>query len=77
MKNTQMLLLNVLIYFHCIYSETLLQNNKTIKKKSFRKLMKIATSDVQFSFSNVIYSLIDGVAIFGEYIHWISEIQSC
>ena len=35
----------------------------SIKKNSFIKLMKIATSDVQFSFNSVIYSQIDGVAM--------------
>ena len=35
----------------------------SIKKESFRKLMKVATSGVQFSFNNEIYTQIDGVAM--------------
>ena len=34
-----------------------------IEKNNFIKLMKIATSDVQFSFNNKIYSQIDWVAM--------------
>ena len=33
------------------------------QKTSFTKLMKLATSDVEFSFNNDIYSQIDGVAM--------------
>ena len=35
----------------------------SIKKESFRKLMKVATSGVQFSFNNEIYTQIDGVSM--------------
>ena len=35
----------------------------SIKKASFVKSMKVATSDVQFSFNNEIYSQVDGVAM--------------
>ena len=35
----------------------------SIKKANFIKLMKIATSDVQFSFNNEIYSQVNGVAM--------------
>ena len=44
----------------------------TVKKNCFIKLMKIATSDSQFSFNDLIYNQIDGVAswvYFGEHIH--------
>ena len=34
-----------------------------LKKNNLVKLMKLATSDVQFSFNNIIYSQIDGVAM--------------
>ena len=34
-----------------------------LEKNNFIKLMKIATSDVQFNFNNTIYSQIDGVAM--------------
>ena len=35
----------------------------SIKEASFIKLMKVATSDVQFSFNSEIYSQVDGVAM--------------
>ena len=35
----------------------------TIKTENFVKLMKMATSEVQFSFNNIIYSQTDGVAM--------------
>ena len=34
-----------------------------LEKNNLIKLMKIATSNVQFSFNNIVYSQIDGVAI--------------
>ena len=34
-----------------------------LEKNNLVKLMKLATSDVQFSFNNMIYSQIDGVAM--------------
>ena len=34
-----------------------------LEKNNLVKMMKLATSDVQFSFNNIMYSQIDGVAM--------------
>ena len=55
-----------------ICAETLYNlENSTLKRSNFVRLMRLATEEVEFSFSNTLYRQIDGIAIGSpQDLHW-------